>query len=449
MLRRVGKFFGIDSAIYYTLLARLWGMSSGLISMWLISRYLTPLEQGFYYTFASILAFQIFFELGVGHVIMQFASHEAAHLRWSAAGVLEGDDVALSRLRSFFVLQAKWYAAIAMLIVLVVLPVGWWFLQQNSTDILVAWQFPWLLIVVTVAFNTLISPIFSLYEASGRVAEIARIRWFQALLGSLLGWGVLISGYGLFASAVVNISAIVIAVIWLRAKSLPFLKILLASDLKSSKVSWRNEIWPFQWKISVSWMSGFFIVQLFVPLLFTFRGAIEAGQMGMSLSIANAVMAIPMAWMSTKTPIFGSLIARREYKELDHTFFPSLWRSMAVLVCLSILVLLGIWSAEALKLNVAHRVIEPPALIFLMLATIINYLIFAQSVYLRAHKEEPFLIPSLVAAILVSISISLVAKPYGAIGMMLAYSMATLLVAIWCTWIFYVKRRQWHDGVSR
>ena len=52
--------------------------------------------------------------------------------------------------------------------------------------------------------------------------------------------------------------------------------------------------------------------------------------MGMSLSLANAIQAIAVSWVSTKSAPFGTLIARKEYRRLDHTFFQALRQSFAV-----------------------------------------------------------------------------------------------------------------------
>ena len=52
--------------------------------------------------------------------------------------------------------------------------------------------------------------------------------------------------------------------------------------------------------------------------------------MGMSLSLANAIQNIAVAWVSTKSAPFGTLIARKEYRRLDQTFFQALWQSSAV-----------------------------------------------------------------------------------------------------------------------
>ena len=87
------------------------------------------------------------------------------------------------------------------------------------------------------------------------------------------------------------------------------------------RIRWNQEVWPFQWRIAVSWLSGYFLFWIFNPVLFAFRGPVEAGKMGMSLSLANAIQAIAVSWVSTKSAPFGTLIARKEYRRLDETFF--------------------------------------------------------------------------------------------------------------------------------
>jgi O-antigen/teichoic acid export membrane protein len=69
---------GIDKAVGYTLSARIIQAFGSFVSLYLIALYLTKEEQGFYYTFGSILAIQVFFELGLNGIITQYAAHESA-----------------------------------------------------------------------------------------------------------------------------------------------------------------------------------------------------------------------------------------------------------------------------------------------------------------------------------------------------------------------------------
>src|SRR5579872_4221130 len=96
---------------------------------------------------------------------------------------------------------------------------------------------------------------------------------------------------------------------------------LLKYRTGNHRIRWFEEVWPFQWRIAVSWFCGYFIFWLFNPVLFAYRGPVEAGQMGMSLSLANAILNIAISWISTKSAPFGTLIARKEYQQLDRIFF--------------------------------------------------------------------------------------------------------------------------------
>ena len=45
-----------------------------------------------------------------------------------------------------------------------------------------------------------------------------------------------------------------------------------------------------QWKIAISWTSGYLAFQLFTPLLFRYQNATVAGQMGMTIYISNIAL---------------------------------------------------------------------------------------------------------------------------------------------------------------
>ncbi|WP_457836170.1 hypothetical protein, partial [Staphylococcus aureus] len=82
----------------------------------------------------------------------------------------------------------------------------------------------------------------------------------------------------------------------------------------------------------VSWMSGYLIFQLFNPLLFKTHGPIVAGQMGMSLQIIAAMNGAAMAWITTKAPTYGKLVATNQRNELDALFARGLLQSLGFLL---------------------------------------------------------------------------------------------------------------------
>ncbi len=170
---------------------------------------------------------------------------------------------------------------------------------------------PWCFTALMAALNFQIDPFLSFLEGCGYVPEVARLRFMQSVTGSLLAWGALSSHHGLFAPSMMLLGMASIAV-WLVGKHKLLLG-LLGYYTGRDRIRWSEEVWPFQWRIAVSWFCGYFIFWLFNPVLFAFRGPVEAGQMGMSLSLVNAIQNIAVSWVSTKSAPFGTLVARKEY----------------------------------------------------------------------------------------------------------------------------------------
>ena len=444
-MKKIMTYMGVDRAVAYTLAGKGWSLFSGLLTLLLVVRYLTPDEQGYYYTFASLLAMQLIFELGMSYVVMQFASHEMAKLFWTDKGIIEGDDQAKARLRSLLVLVTKWYGVIAMLIILVILPIGWMFFSINHLHSNVNWHVAWVWLVFGAAINIIFLPILSLIEGCGHVTEIALLRMYQSVIGSLAAWVILIGGGGLLAMPAMSTGLAVTIFIWLWRTKRTFIKNLLTyKAVAKDGINWKTEIWPFQWKLGLSWLSGYFIFQLFTPVLFAYHGAAEAGKMGVSFSIASALMSIAMAWMNTQAPKFGTLISRKDYNKLDQIFALTLTRSLVVMGVIGITLCLVNYLAHIENFKYSNRILEPLPFSLLILATVFNYITYAQSAYLRAHKEEPFLVISLISAGLIAVLTIALGKEYGSLGIMAGYLAVCSLVGLcFGSVIFISKRKQW------
>src|ERR1700686_1686987 len=118
------RVLGLDQAIGFTVLGRFWGSAAGLVTLTLIARFLSPAEQGYYYTFGSLVALQIVFELGFSFVILQLASHERAQLTISNDYEITGDPIAHARLASVIQKSVRWYSVAAVFMAVTILPVG-------------------------------------------------------------------------------------------------------------------------------------------------------------------------------------------------------------------------------------------------------------------------------------------------------------------------------------
>jgi hypothetical protein len=444
-IHRIRRAFGIDRAVAFTVLARTWSSLAGLVTVALISKFLTPEAQGYYYTFVSLVALQLVFELGFSVVILQLASHECAHLTITEGGVVEGDSRAHARLASVFQKAFRWYSMAAVLLVSVLIPAGLYFFSRHRPPGPgVKYGLPWTLVAVAAALTFQLDPILSFLEGCGYVARVAQLRFFQAMLGSLMAWTALLLHHGLFAPAMMILGQAIVGFAWIAGKK-RFLLGLLRWNCGEARIRWFEEVWPFQWRIAVSWISGYFVFQIFTPALFAFRGPVEAGQMGMSLSIAGALTAICISWVNTKAAPFGALIAQKRYAELDQLFFRSLYQSLAFCLVGGVCVWVGVLYLNMAGIFYAKRMLEPVSLGILLLTAVVNHTWFAQAVYIRAHKQEKYLYISLALAILLTLSTFTFGRVYGARGMVTGYLFISLVVGLgFGMRVFFKYRRLWH-----
>jgi hypothetical protein len=434
---------GLDRAIGFTVLARFWASSAGLVTVALIARFLTPAEQGYYFTFGSLVAMQMVFELGFSFVILQLASHERAQLSISSDYDITGDPVAHARLSSVIQKSVRWYSLAALLLAATLLPIGFFFFYTHQHGQNISWRLPWCLDALIAVLNFQLDPLLSFLEGCGYVANIARLRFTQSVTGSLLAWLALISHRGLFAPAMMLLGMASCSLVLLFRKRKLLLG-LLKYHPGSNRIRWSKEVWPFQWRIAVSWFCGYFIFWLFNPVLFAYHGPVEAGRMGMSLSMANAILNIAVSWVSTKSAPFGTLIARKEYRQLDQTFFRALWQSTAVSVAGGLTAWLGTLFLNLEHIRFAQRLLDPGSIAMLMIYMITNVIIFAEAYYLRAHKQEVFFVNSIVGAVIVTACTLIFGRYFGARGIVVSVAIGNVVGLIWATYKFRKYRRLWH-----
>ncbi len=435
---------GFDRAVGFTVLARFWGSTAGLVTVLLIARFLSPGEQGYYYTFGSLVALQIVFELGFSFVILQLASHERASLSISSDYEITGDPIAHARLASVIQKSVRWYSVAALLMAATLVPVGFhFFAAHQHAGPAVFWRLPWCFAVLMAALNFQIDPFLSFLEGCGYVPEVARLRFMQSVTGSVLAWCALATHHGLFAPAMMLFGMASTAFVWLAGRNKLLLG-LLRYQTGSNRIRWNEEVWPFQWRIAISWFCGYFIFWFFNPVLFAFRGPVAAGQMGMSLSLVNAIQSIAVSWVSTKSAPFGTLIARKEYGLLDHTFFRALRQAFTVSLVGALTAWLGCIYLNLQHLRFAHRLLDPFSLALLLIYMIFNVIIFSEAFYLRAHKQEVFLVTSVVGAVTVTACTLFFGRYYGARGIAASCCVGNFGGLVWATYKFRKYRKLWH-----
>jgi hypothetical protein len=437
------KALGLDGPIVYTLMARLVNIGGSAAMVLLIVRFLSPVEQGYYYTLLSLVSLQLVFELGFSFVIQQMAAHECIHLELHADGTVSGDRVAHDRLAATLQLSLRWYTMATFVMGLMLAPLGIYFFARHGApgNAQIHWQGPWLAAVGASMAGLWCTPFYSFIEGCGPVRAVAAMRLRQAFVTSAFALLPMFLHRGLYAPAMALVGYVGTGLCFLLTRRRLLIG-LLCHKLRRAPIHWTREVWPFQWRIAVSWLCSYFTVQIFVPILFALRGAVEAGQMGMSLSITNYMSVLALAWTSTKTTPFGSMIARREFQALDRLFRQTLAQSMTafLLIALGACVVAGLLPAVAPRF--AARIVSPYLFVLLVLSSGANCMVQSLAILLRSFKSEPFLGQALTVASLTILITALTAARWGNAGAAFSYLTATALLGLPFAWSIFVRARR-------
>lgn len=447
---------GFNRAISYGVLTRIWCMLSGPVTILMIATRLTEVQQGFYYTISSLLALQIFFELGLVTVMSQFASHEFIHLRWGALGRIEGDNVARERFLDLMGKGVTWFATASLLLIAVLIPVGLLFLgnkQGLATDF--SWRLPWSLAVIGTAMNLLIVPFFAIIMGSGDVQSVNHREMMGAIAGSCLCWLVLGMHGELYAVFAITSGNSIISWFYLIRQKPYLLKYIWCfftdkkeKTYKRETISWWGEVWPMQWKIALTWITGYFVFQLFTPVLFHYQGAIIAGQMGMTMSAANALLAISLTWISSRSPEFGKLVATRNWTKLDELSRMVSLQSFVVAV-IGAAAGWGLLSVLQAYFSIGSRFLPANQAVLLFAAVCFQVIISGLGAYLRAHKQEPFLPLSVSLGFLQGGATWFFGMKFSSLEVAASYLFITLFIALPCSFLIWQHfRNKWHSPID-
>lgn len=441
---------GINRAVLFALATRAWQTLAGVVTILLVALCLSPKEQGFYYAFGSILALQLFFELGLSFVITQFSAHEFGKLAWGPDGRLTGDSAAIGRYLDFLGSAVKWYLFAAIGLLVFVLPIGLtffsWHAEPKGTDL--TWRVPWCVAVLFTSSSLLLVPMLAAIEGGGKVAEIYKLRLIQVACGSTLAWVALISGFGLYAIAANMFASTVAQAFWLLRTHRELASNIVARvgaprHSTEASFSWKQEVWPVQWRFAISWMAGYFISQLFVPILFHYHGPEVAGQMGMTLTLAAMLTTVSMSWINTSLPVMGRMAAAGRWQELDDLFRRVFWQSVAAFLVGYAAIIGAVWLFSGHV--IANRLLPVSETAIFLGSSFTSHIIGALALYLRAHKREPFTILSVVGAMLMVAVIWPLGKGYSSYGMALGALLVNLFYGLpSALWLWRHLRSAWH-----
>jgi hypothetical protein len=315
---------------------------------------------------------------------------------------------------------------------------------SQSAGTAIEWRSPWFWVVLLTGLAVFALPFIALLEGCNQVGTVNQFRFGQAMLVTLAQWlAIILHGelWVLVVSAAINLGSAV----WLLAiRYRGFFDSLLRQG-RADAMDWKTEIWPMQWRLGVSGLVNYFAFSLFNPVMFHYHGAVAAGQMGMTLSLAVAIQSIGLAWVNAKAPTFGNLVARKDYRTLDRFWLKMSFVSMAVVTAGLAVAWVFLWGLNAFDIALAKRMLPslPAGLFFI--ATVLLQITQCEAAYLRAHKKEPLVAVGVVSGLAIGFLVWQMGGRFGPTGAGVAYlGVVGFCIVPWITYIWFCSRAEWH-----
>jgi len=435
-----------DRAVLYGLSLQIWQAFVGPITVLLLAKFLTAETQGYYFLFGSILGFQVFLELGFSSTLIYICSHEWAHLQFDASGRVIGDSKALARLVSLGKLVFKWYAVASCVFVIAIGCGGYIFLNTSSGQD-IQWEGPWLAVAGVTGLLFWSAPFIAMLEGCNQVRVTNQYRLVQAIITTFALWLILFLGGGLWAllaSACTRLACNMYLFFVRYARLFEAFR----RPFNGPAISWKNEVWPLQWRTALSQIASYFGGNLFTPVIFLYFGAIPAGQMGMTWSLIGMLQAAALLWITTRTSRYGMLIARKEYGELDKSFLPVCIASTVFFIVGGVAFLTGISLLNELEYSIANRFLPPFPTALLLMAVLFQSVAACLAIYLHAHKRMPLpvLLPPLLVNVLAGCTVWLSGRHFGVNGAACGYLGVMILFLYVQTVVWSSCRKKWHHA---
>ncbi len=432
MIKRLLLKFGIDKAVAWVLINRLWAIFKGPITIIFIISFLTSQEQGVWFTFVSLGALSVFAELGFTMIITQFVSHEYAHVRMKNHFII-GEKRNVDKLFSLVRYAIKFYLIVVPLAIIILLGVGMYvFDNENSTV-----MFAWIVFSVTSGFRLLASLLQAIYEGLDKVVDIQKNIFLGSVTITLFTWIMLSLGFGVWSLAIGNFIGICVMGYFLYEKAIHFWFQLMHHRV-THEFRWFNEIVKLQWRYAISWASGYFIFQLYVPYIYKLEGSVPAGQFGLTASMIMAIFVMSSATLDAKIPKFNVMVAKGEQEELNHSFKKAFVQRYLLFLIASAMAIGLLYLMNCYQFYQDRFLAFPLILLFFTLQ-IPMVTITSMAVYLRSHKAEPYYWLSVFNAILIVLAIVVILPKYSLFGLLVSINIINWAIILPLAAIIFFK----------
>lgn len=381
------KYKLLDKSTKLSALNALWKIASGPLTIFLVSKYTSAENQGYYYIFFNLLAAQQIFEAGIGFGLLRTISQN-----YNQIAIIDKSIVINSlkneNIFNYIKITLLWFLAIGLLILFLILPIGYIFFNQSTNNRVDDWIIPWILFCLSSSVITMISPMSMILEGAGRKDHIYRSRLIISIIGTAITWLGLIMELQLYVLTLSNLAIIVFSIffyIYPVHKSIRVLYNIRNLSTKSLIFFIKD-----QWKISTVWSTGYLAWNIFPIVIFRVLGAEVAGKFGMVNAVLGAISQFSSTPVNTRTSNFGSDISSGNTRHAIKIFQESMILSSAIyFFCIALILLLKIMLPE---LSIFKRMLPTVDLLIYGFYIYLIMLTAGIGLFGRMIENEPYFI---------------------------------------------------------
>ncbi len=397
----------------------------GPVTSFLVAMLFSQKEQGVYYLFRSLIGMSVAAEFGLPLILSPLISHE-----WST-GRKDRWASLCRKAVGFYLVSSPLAAAILF-----------WIGQRtisNSEHWESSWTVAWAATCAFCMIDFSLRPFLVILEGCQRMESALKIRLFQGLMMALATWVTIGAGGSLLSLACGYLASILVGLTGLFLLRELFLPILRRT---SDKLSWSQEIWPLQWRLGLGSLGSAYSAGMIVKIVFDDRGPEAAGRLGLAMAVSQLLLMVSYSWVQTKAPQIALLVAQGQRQELDRSFSRILRLQVLTTLLGMGCILAGIALLHHYHFRIATRLVEFYPLTLLLLSAFLNGLFAAWSIYVRAHREEPYLGVTLVFSVAMVATTVLLTHQFGVLGACWAQLLVPALAFPWQFWIWRRCRRR-------
>lgn len=438
------RAFAGDAGVRATVISRAIALAGAPVTLYLAATRLPPGQQGWYFVAINIVAFAQLCELGLGTIIVQFASHEWPRLHWGGSGGLEGDPGARDSVAALLVTATRWFGGAALALFAIAGLGGTLIFGADVGGSRIAFTIFWCGFVSVTALYLLLIPFICVSEGCGDLLSVQRMRAWQAASILVALWVGILASSPLAAATLAATVQFLVAALWLVTKHPGLLRAPrklpapFPNRLEGLAGRYREE----QTRSARLWIALWVAPQLLAPVLLRARGGDEAGRLGVTLAVATAPLTLAVAWLHGRYPSFGAMVAEGRTREFDALARRATREAVSVFIATCAAATGVVLLLPYVLPAFAIRFLPPLSLVALMAGNLAGLLLQAMAGWLRAFRDEGISAPIVGGAAAVVI-LSAAAGALGGANLMSAvFALSSLLIAVPLAGMHFVRVRK-------